>query len=480
MEYSTPPIASVANSAALEARRKLYQNDENENLEEANSNSISNNYQIQIQKSSTQSIAGSTSESTNLTTTLTTVTRPNTNIENTNQNSFDNKNSNNNRYDSVKGDYTNYPNYTESGSVQDIHNKINQVKESNKTALKLALQAKLNAKGSLKSVLSNNNNSSRNDNNKLSLIQRTRSADQHLKSDVSSKNFVDSQNLNDSLGSKNHSFHHNPFRESHQQAITVSDRISNLQKMNTKSSTNTNSNSRPNSSGTEGNNNEEFMEIIPTKPPKDFYSSGDDEDQEKLSHQVNFNRSKSAMTKNTVSAFGLPANPNRARERSKSKSKTNSRSNSSSYNRARQRSQSNPKLQVINSKSSEFAVTNNHINGNSLSLTASGHFSDKESVVSTKSTELLNDLNLLTYLPENLGPNNKNINNYFDWSISQVSDWLKFINLTNYVEAFAENEIDGSHLDELDRGALADLGVKKLGHKLTYERELKKVRRIFE
>lgn len=77
-------------------------------------------------------------------------------------------------------------------------------------------------------------------------------------------------------------------------------------------------------------------------------------------------------------------------------------------------------------------------------------------------------------------PNDLITTHYEDWSIHQVSKWLEFIKLEIFCESFVENEIDGSHLKELDREMLGDLGFKKLGNKLTFEREFKKVMKMHD
>nr|CAB3266051.1 SH3 and multiple ankyrin repeat domains protein 3-like [Phallusia mammillata] len=61
------------------------------------------------------------------------------------------------------------------------------------------------------------------------------------------------------------------------------------------------------------------------------------------------------------------------------------------------------------------------------------------------------------------------------WTVDEVSAWLQDLGLGQYVDAFAENEIDGSHLPELGKDELQELGIKRMGHRLSIERSLKKL-----
>jgi len=55
---------------------------------------------------------------------------------------------------------------------------------------------------------------------------------------------------------------------------------------------------------------------------------------------------------------------------------------------------------------------------------------------------------------------------------------MSHIKLGPYTQIFLENEIEGAHLDGLDRDALTELGIAKLGPKLTFERELKRLKQM--
>ena len=61
------------------------------------------------------------------------------------------------------------------------------------------------------------------------------------------------------------------------------------------------------------------------------------------------------------------------------------------------------------------------------------------------------------------------------WSTTQVSLWLQEIGLHQYSNKFVENDINGSHLKELDKETLSELGIDKLGHRMVFQREVKKL-----
>ena len=62
-----------------------------------------------------------------------------------------------------------------------------------------------------------------------------------------------------------------------------------------------------------------------------------------------------------------------------------------------------------------------------------------------------------------------------EWTTADVCKWLNDLGLSNYTDIFAENEIVGSHLPELSKEDLQELGVTRVGHRLTIERSLKKL-----
>uniref|UniRef100_F6ZGD0 SAM domain-containing protein n=2 Tax=Ciona intestinalis TaxID=7719 RepID=F6ZGD0_CIOIN len=62
-----------------------------------------------------------------------------------------------------------------------------------------------------------------------------------------------------------------------------------------------------------------------------------------------------------------------------------------------------------------------------------------------------------------------------EWDVAEVGRWLVGIGLGTHAEKFAENEIDGSHLPQLGKDELSELGVTRVGHRLNFERSLKKL-----
>lgn len=62
-----------------------------------------------------------------------------------------------------------------------------------------------------------------------------------------------------------------------------------------------------------------------------------------------------------------------------------------------------------------------------------------------------------------------------EWNTDDVCKWLNGLGLSSYTQVFAENEIDGSHLPDLSKEDLQELGVTRVGHRLTIERSLKKL-----
>jgi len=51
------------------------------------------------------------------------------------------------------------------------------------------------------------------------------------------------------------------------------------------------------------------------------------------------------------------------------------------------------------------------------------------------------------------------------WTVQQVGDFLRWLELGQYAEAFVENEIDGELLMDLDKDELKELTVTALGHR---------------
>ena len=62
-----------------------------------------------------------------------------------------------------------------------------------------------------------------------------------------------------------------------------------------------------------------------------------------------------------------------------------------------------------------------------------------------------------------------------EWTVEDVSDWLDELNLGEYKESFTDNAISGEHLTSLGKDDLSELGVKRLGHRLTIIKALQKL-----
>ncbi|XP_030634464.1 SH3 and multiple ankyrin repeat domains protein 2b [Chanos chanos] len=59
------------------------------------------------------------------------------------------------------------------------------------------------------------------------------------------------------------------------------------------------------------------------------------------------------------------------------------------------------------------------------------------------------------------------------WTKQDVADWLESLNLGEHRDAFMDNDIEGSHLPNLQKEDLIDLGVTRVGHRMNIERALK-------
>jgi hypothetical protein len=62
-----------------------------------------------------------------------------------------------------------------------------------------------------------------------------------------------------------------------------------------------------------------------------------------------------------------------------------------------------------------------------------------------------------------------------EWEVDEVCEWLEDIGLGEHCPQFRENEILGEHLLELTKEELAELGVKKIGHKKTFLTKVKEL-----
>ena len=62
------------------------------------------------------------------------------------------------------------------------------------------------------------------------------------------------------------------------------------------------------------------------------------------------------------------------------------------------------------------------------------------------------------------------------WSCVDVCDWLRDNGWGQYAINFQENEIEGEHLATLTKDDLAELGVTKIGHKLSIMKLIEQVK----
>jgi mitogen-activated protein kinase kinase kinase len=62
------------------------------------------------------------------------------------------------------------------------------------------------------------------------------------------------------------------------------------------------------------------------------------------------------------------------------------------------------------------------------------------------------------------------------WGEERVADWLRSINCSQYIDIFIKNNINGKNLMELDRPALRELGVKKVGDQIRIANQTKQFR----
>ncbi|KAL5259668.1 hypothetical protein ACHWQZ_G009945 [Mnemiopsis leidyi] len=60
-----------------------------------------------------------------------------------------------------------------------------------------------------------------------------------------------------------------------------------------------------------------------------------------------------------------------------------------------------------------------------------------------------------------------------DWEAADVAEWLTGLGLGEYKDIFLENDISGPNLLDLTKADLKELGVTKLGHRITLTKEIK-------
>ena len=54
-----------------------------------------------------------------------------------------------------------------------------------------------------------------------------------------------------------------------------------------------------------------------------------------------------------------------------------------------------------------------------------------------------------------------------EWTVDDVCSWLDEIGLEEHIEMFWDNEIQGSHLVDMTKDDLKELGITRLGHRMT-------------
>lgn len=65
---------------------------------------------------------------------------------------------------------------------------------------------------------------------------------------------------------------------------------------------------------------------------------------------------------------------------------------------------------------------------------------------------------------------------FMDWTTSDVCDWLDHLTLSQYKNTFLENDIEGKHLTDLSKDELKELGVSKIGHRMTIDDAINKLK----
>lgn len=65
-----------------------------------------------------------------------------------------------------------------------------------------------------------------------------------------------------------------------------------------------------------------------------------------------------------------------------------------------------------------------------------------------------------------------------EWTVDDVCNWLEDLGLSMYEESFRDNEISGEHLPELGKDELMEMGIKRVGHRLTFDKAVKKLQQV--
>merc|ERR1719193_2312975 len=65
-----------------------------------------------------------------------------------------------------------------------------------------------------------------------------------------------------------------------------------------------------------------------------------------------------------------------------------------------------------------------------------------------------------------------------EWNVEDTLRWLKDKKLSQYCQAFKENDMDGQNMLELNEIDLRDLGIRSIGHRKTFMRNLSEAKKI--
>ncbi|XP_066931632.1 SH3 and multiple ankyrin repeat domains protein 3-like isoform X3 [Clytia hemisphaerica] len=65
---------------------------------------------------------------------------------------------------------------------------------------------------------------------------------------------------------------------------------------------------------------------------------------------------------------------------------------------------------------------------------------------------------------------------FMDWTCVEVIEWLEHLSLGQYKDTFVDNDIEGKHLPDLSKDELKELGIKKLGHRMTLDDAIVKLK----
>ena len=64
---------------------------------------------------------------------------------------------------------------------------------------------------------------------------------------------------------------------------------------------------------------------------------------------------------------------------------------------------------------------------------------------------------------------------YKDWSTEEVCLWFDSIGFREYIPFIKEHKLLGIHLPELSKDDMIELGIKKLGDRITIDGEINKL-----